>query len=308
MPRIADAAGAVVPAGAGIVDFDAFFAATRARQASPGRLSPMVWRQTDATAVARLPAGQDRPHERVSWPSSIAAWGQPSCSSTGSAVTNPRWPRSSPTRAGRWRRLTLDCRGQGGSAPDPQNRYAIQTFAEDVLRLADDRHVDQFAVGGISMGAAIALHLAVHHPERVTALILARPAWLFGAAPPNMVPFAEVAQLLGTPAALGTFDAERDSGKARARGACQSQLAARLLQPAKSRRPPPRLIGHIAIDGPGVTREQAAALDLPTLVIGHWPGLRASPRLCRDARPRPFRVRCWSRSRPRRRTLRAPRG
>jgi pimeloyl-ACP methyl ester carboxylesterase len=172
-----------------------------------------------------------------------------------------------PDAPGRWRRLTLECRGQGGSAPDPQHRYAIQTFAEDVLRLADDRQVDQFTMGGISMGAAIALHLAVHHPERVTALILGRPAWLFGAAPPNMVPFAEVAQLLGTPAALATFDA--------------SAIAARLAREAPGNlsslrgfftRPNPEataaLIGHIAIDGPGVTREQAAALDLPTLVIG----------------------------------------
>ena len=87
-----------------------------------------------------------------------------------------------PDADGLWRRLTLDCRGQGGSPPDPWNRYAIQTFAEDVLRLADERQVERFVAGGISMGAAIALHLAVHYPGRVTALILARPAWLFDAA------------------------------------------------------------------------------------------------------------------------------
>ena len=83
----------------------------------------------------------------------------------------------------RWRRLTLDCRGHGGSPPDPQQRYSIRQFAADVLRLADTRQVERFVVGGISMGAAIALHLAVHHPERVTGLVLARPAWLFDAAP-----------------------------------------------------------------------------------------------------------------------------
>jgi pimeloyl-ACP methyl ester carboxylesterase len=173
-----------------------------------------------------------------------------------------------PDAEGLWRRLTLDCRGQGRSPPDPQNRYAIQTFAEDVLRLADERQVEQFVVGGISMGAAIALHLAVHHAGRVTALILARPAWLFKAAPANMAPYAEVAGLIGTADGLATFNA--------------SDTAARLAREAPGNlgslrgfltRPNPvataALLGAIAADGPGVSRAQAEALALPTLVIGH---------------------------------------
>ena len=173
-----------------------------------------------------------------------------------------------PDADGLWRRLTLDCRGQGGSAPDPQNRYAIRTFAEDVLTLAEERQVERFVVGGISMGAAIALHLAVHHPSRVTALILARPAWLFEAAPPNMAPYAEVARLIGRPDGLATFEA--------------SETAARLAREAPNNlgslrgfftRPDPAataaLLGAIAVDGPGVTHAQVAMLALPTLVIGH---------------------------------------
>jgi pimeloyl-ACP methyl ester carboxylesterase len=173
-----------------------------------------------------------------------------------------------PDAHGRWRRLTLDCRGQGGSAPDPRNRYAIQTFAEDVLRLADKREIEQFTMGGISMGAAIALHIAVHHPGRVTALILARPAWLFEPAPANMAPYAEVARLLEAPDGLAAFEV--------------SETAVRLARDAPNNlgslrgffaRPNPAataaLLGAIAVDGPGVTHAQAAALALPTLVIGH---------------------------------------
>jgi pimeloyl-ACP methyl ester carboxylesterase len=65
-------------------------------------------------------------------------------------------------------------------------------------------------LGGISMGAAIALHLAVHRPDLVKALVLARPAWLINAAPENMSPNAEVGALLKSnpPAeARRTFDA-----------------------------------------------------------------------------------------------------
>ena len=173
-----------------------------------------------------------------------------------------------PDEDGLWRRLTLDCRGQGRTLPDPQNRYAIRTFAEDVLRLADERRVGQFVAGGISMGAAIALHLAVHHPGRVTALILARPAWLFEAAPETMAPYAEVAGLLGTIDGLTTFNASntalRLAVEAPGNLASLCGFFARPNSEATA-----ALLGAIAVDGPGVTRDQAAALDVPTLVIGH---------------------------------------
>jgi pimeloyl-ACP methyl ester carboxylesterase len=173
-----------------------------------------------------------------------------------------------PDADGRWRRLTLECRGQGKSAADPENRYAIRTFAEDVLRLADERQVERCVVGGISMGAAIALHLAVHHPGRVTALILARPAWLFEAAPANMAPFAEVAHLLTTPGGLAAFDAG-DTAATLAREAPANLSSLRGFFTRPNPEATAALLGAIALDGPDVTRAQAAALTLPTLVIGH---------------------------------------
>jgi pimeloyl-ACP methyl ester carboxylesterase len=173
-----------------------------------------------------------------------------------------------PDSDGRWRRLTLDCRGQGRSPPDPQNHYAIRTFAEDVLRLADARQVERFVAGGISMGAAIALHLAVHHPGRVTALILARPAWLFEAAPANMAPYAEVARLLGTPGGLATFEAS-ETASILAREAPNNLGSLRGFFSRPNPEATAALIGAIAVDGPGVTRSQAAAVAVPTLVIGH---------------------------------------
>jgi pimeloyl-ACP methyl ester carboxylesterase len=166
-----------------------------------------------------------------------------------------------------WRRLTLECRGQGGSRPDPQNRYAIRQFAQDVLRLADQRQVARFVAGGISMGAAIALHLAVHHPERVSALILARPAWLFDPAPATMAPFREVARLLTTPDGLAAFDATETAAML-ARQAPGNLASLRGFFTRPNPQDTAALLGRVAVDGPGVTRAQVAALTLPTLVIG----------------------------------------
>ena len=55
---------------------------------------------------------------------------------------------------------------------------SFDTFADDVIALADHLGLDRFAIGGISLGAGTALNLTLRHPDRVTALVLCRPAWL----------------------------------------------------------------------------------------------------------------------------------
>ena len=98
-----------------------------------------------------------------------------------------------------FRRLTLECRGQGRSAAGDPVEFSIATFADDVLAFARSRGVDRFVVGGISMGAAIALRIAVLCPEQVIAVVLARPAWVWQPAPANMQVYAELARHLGNP-------------------------------------------------------------------------------------------------------------
>jgi pimeloyl-ACP methyl ester carboxylesterase len=162
------------------------------------------------------------------------------------------------------RRITLDC-PQDGRRP-----FTIAGFAADVLAACDGLGVHRFVAGGISMGAAIALHLAARAPDRVLGLALVRPAWLWDPAPPNMRPYAEVA------AALRAHGA-RAGREVFARGA----TAARLAEVAPDNLASllgffdradavalADLLADIAGDGPGVTKSQAAALRVPTLVVG----------------------------------------
>ncbi len=169
------------------------------------------------------------------------------------------------------RRLTLECRGHGQSTPGSRRPFTIGGFAGDVLAACDARGVTRCIAAGLSLGAAIALHLAVHHRARVTALILARPAWLFDPAPPTMRPYAEVAECLRR---FGPTE-----GRSRFAGSATAAMLAReapdnlasLLGFFERRDPATTadLLADIAADGPGVGRLQARALDLPTLVIGH---------------------------------------
>lgn len=170
---------------------------------------------------------------------------------------------------GGFRRLTLECRGQGRSrAGDPAD-YSIAKFADDVLAFADSRRVARFAVGGISMGAAIALRIAVRHPERVIALVLARPAWLWQAAPANMQPYAVVAAHLRDPdpqRALADFEASPTAERL-AREAPGNLDAMRKFLAVKDRQALASLLSAISGDGPGVSEAQARSIAVPTLVL-----------------------------------------
>jgi pimeloyl-ACP methyl ester carboxylesterase len=164
-----------------------------------------------------------------------------------------------------FRRVTLDCPGHGASpaVPDP----SIARFADDVAALAATLP-PLAAIGGISMGAAIALRLAVTRPGLAPALILVRPAWGTGAAPPNMAPNALVGDLLarlpaaGARAAFAASDTARDLA-ARAPDNLASLTGVFGRQPQAGTA---RLLTAISADGPGITRAELARLGLPVLV------------------------------------------
>lgn len=165
------------------------------------------------------------------------------------------------------RRLTLECRGQGKSNLGNVNEISIANFANDILAFADSRGVDRFVIGGISMGAAIAMRVTVKNPARVRALILARPAWLWNAAPENMKPFVEVASYLRQ-RTVSDFEASATAQRL----ACEApdNLASlRNFFSGKDREATATLLATIASDGPGVSEAEVRTIAVPTLVIGH---------------------------------------
>jgi pimeloyl-ACP methyl ester carboxylesterase len=99
----------------------------------------------------------------------------------------------------RLRLITVDLPGHGLTGPWPRNDYTIEAYTDFVEVLADTLHLDRFALGGQSMGGAVAWSFAATRPERVTQLILIDSAGYPG---DGTVPFTtQLARLKG----LGDF-------------------------------------------------------------------------------------------------------
>lgn len=170
-----------------------------------------------------------------------------------------------------YRRLTVECRGHGASEAGKTSAFSIARFADDIAEVIETKGIGPVVIGGISMGAAIAMRLAVTRPDLVRGLIIARPAWVVGRSPGNMQPNAEVGRLLRKHApklALRLFDGGLTSEHLR-RTAPDNLASMRSFFAREPIAVTAALLSTIAADNPGVTWKDLRALAVPTLVIGH---------------------------------------
>ncbi|MFD7818918.1 3-oxoadipate enol-lactonase [Streptomyces sp. NPDC059785] len=107
------------------------------------------------------------PHHRAEGPESAPPLFLGSSLGTSTALWDAVAPELSVThRVIRW-----DLPGHGGSPASLTGPGAtVADLAGLVLALADSLGVERFAYAGVSLGGAVGLHLAVHHPERLTSL------------------------------------------------------------------------------------------------------------------------------------------
>ncbi len=85
------------------------------------------------------------------------------------------WRPQLPELTATWRVLRYDLPGHGDSPPG--EGFTVDDLAEAVLDLVDEPH---FAIGGISIGGAIAATVAIRAPERVRGLVLCCSSARFG--------------------------------------------------------------------------------------------------------------------------------
>lgn len=90
----------------------------------------------------------------------------------GLAADQSMWLMQVPALLGAgYKVITFDNRGVGGSS-SPPGAYTMEQMAADGLAVLDAAQADRAHVIGVSMGGAIAQHLALKAPERVRSLML----------------------------------------------------------------------------------------------------------------------------------------
>ncbi|MEV5322365.1 3-oxoadipate enol-lactonase [Streptomyces sp. NPDC052687] len=95
------------------------------------------------------------------------------------------WDQVAPELSAAHRVIRWDLPGHGGSPAGLVRAGAtVGDLAGLVLALADALGVQRFAYAGVSLGGAVGLHLAVHHPERISSLAVYCSSAHFGGAKP----------------------------------------------------------------------------------------------------------------------------
>jgi 3-oxoadipate enol-lactonase/4-carboxymuconolactone decarboxylase len=95
------------------------------------------------------------------------------------------WAKIAPELSVTHRVVRWDLPGHGGSAADLIGPGAtVGDLAGLVLALADSLGLERFAYAGVSLGGAVGMHLALHHPRRVSSLaVICSSAHFNGARP-----------------------------------------------------------------------------------------------------------------------------
>jgi pimeloyl-ACP methyl ester carboxylesterase len=96
-----------------------------------------------------------------------------------------------------FRLISMDCRGHGKTVPLGDRQFLrFNSFSDDIFNLLAHLGLAKVVIGGISMGAGVALNFALRHPDRTHGLILSRAAWLTEPAPPNMTVLLQIAHFI----------------------------------------------------------------------------------------------------------------
>jgi pimeloyl-ACP methyl ester carboxylesterase len=161
--------------------------------------------------------------------------------------------------------ICVDLLGHGRSdQPDDLRLYSMPLFAAQIVALLDHLGLERAVVGGTSLGANVALELAVRHPDRVEAMFIEMPV-LDNALAAVAAIFAPV--LLGLRVAKPAVEVSSRIASLIPRSHFLLDIG---LDWAR-RRPGPSiavleglLLGETA---PG--RDQRRLIDRPALVVGH---------------------------------------
>lgn len=169
------------------------------------------------------------------------------------------------------RRIAVDFRGHGKTIEfGSSDKFSFQQFSEDVIALANHLGLDKFYLGGISTGAGTALKVALNYPERVSKLVLSRPAWEDRPQTKDIQEaFRKVYEILQDDAILDKKTAYRATAIYQKMNALATYAGTTLLGQFDypyAKKTSEKLI-YIPADSPNDSREEWKKITMPTLIL-----------------------------------------
>ncbi|MGB7587216.1 MAG: alpha/beta hydrolase [Solirubrobacterales bacterium] len=161
--------------------------------------------------------------------------------------------------------ICVDLLGHGGSdQPEDLRLYSMPLFARQLSALLDHLEVSSAVVGGTSLGANVALELAVHEPERVKGLFIEMPV-LDNALAAVAAFFAPI--LLGLRIGRPGFEAVARVASIIPRTTFLVDIGLDFVR----RRPGPSVavLEGLLLGETAPHREERRQIDQPALVVGH---------------------------------------
>jgi pimeloyl-ACP methyl ester carboxylesterase len=162
--------------------------------------------------------------------------------------------------------VLIDLLGHGLSdKPARASEHRMDLYVRQVVALLDELGVERAVVGGVSLGADVALLMAAHAPDRVRGLVIEMPV-LEWATPFAALTFVPLLLLLRYGRGIaGALAALARSLPSTPFDPLNSFIGAVSLQPEQS-----EAVLHGILVGPvAPTYEERAAIKVPTLVLAH---------------------------------------
>ena len=82
------------------------------------------------------------------------------------------WTEMTPILARSFRTIALDMRGFGQTRRPPEPLLSHDVWREDLRRFIESLGLERVALAGWSLGGTVALNFAVHHPSRLSHLVI----------------------------------------------------------------------------------------------------------------------------------------
>jgi pimeloyl-ACP methyl ester carboxylesterase len=162
--------------------------------------------------------------------------------------------------------ILLDLPGHGLSdKPKRASYHRMDTYAHHVVALLDHLGLDTAVIGGVSLGASVALMVAAQDPERVQGLVIEMPVleWAVPSAALTFIPLL-LAVHYAAPAVRALAKLVRRIPRTGI-GELDSVMNTLSNEPKET-----AAVLHGVLAGPITpTVDQRAAMTMPTLVIGH---------------------------------------